>query len=179
MSDLALGIDVGTSGVRVAAIDRDERIVAFAEAAMPAARREGHRITQDPAEWVRSLEDAMQRIAAVVDLRRVAALAVDGTSGSLVAVDAAGRPLGAGSLYNDTADDAAIAVVGHAAPASSAAHGATSPLARALRLQKLDGIAKILHQADWIAGQISGRFDVSDENNALKTGYNPVARSWP
>ena len=54
MSDLALGIDVGTSGVRIAAIDQDERIVGFAGAAMPAAQRDGHRITQDPAVWIRA-----------------------------------------------------------------------------------------------------------------------------
>lgn len=179
MSDLALGIDVGTSGIRVAAIDRDERIVAFAEAAMPAPLRDGHRVMQDPAVWVRGLDEAMRRLAAIVDLRRVRALAVDGTSGSLVAVDATGRPVAAASLYNDRADDAAIAAVGRAAPASSAAHGATSPLARALRLQRVEGVVRILHQADWIAGQMSGRFDVSDENNALKTGYDPVARCWP
>jgi sugar (pentulose or hexulose) kinase len=179
MSDLALGIDIGTSGVRVAAIDRDERVVAFVEAAMSAAQRDGHRITQDPEVWVRGLDHAMARLATTVDLRRVNALAVDGTSGSLVAVDAAGRPVATGSLYNDRADDAAIAAVGRAAPANSAAHGATSPLARAVRLLRVDGVARILHQADWIAGQMSGRFDVSDENNALKTGYDPIARGWP
>jgi sugar (pentulose or hexulose) kinase len=48
-----------------------------------------------------------------------------------------------------------------------------------MRLLRVNGVARILHQADWIAGQISGRFDVSDENNALKTGYDPVARGWP
>ena len=37
----------------------------------------------------------------------------------------------------------------------------------------------MLHQADWISGLFSGRFDVTDENNALKTGYDPVARCWP
>jgi sugar (pentulose or hexulose) kinase len=179
MSDLALGIDVGTSGVRIAAIDQDEAIVGFAEAAMPAAQRDGHRITQDPGVWVGGLDDAMARLGAAVDLTRVGALAVDGTSGTLVAVDGGGHPVAAGSLYNDRADDAAIAAVGHAAPANSAAHGATSPLARAMRLQRLDGVVRILHQADWIAGQMSGRFDVSDENNALKTGYDPVARNWP
>jgi sugar (pentulose or hexulose) kinase len=179
MSDLALGIDVGTSGVRVAAIDPDERLVGFAEAPMPAAQRDGHRITQDPAAWVSGLDDAMARLAGRVDLARVTTLAVDGTSGTLVAVDRAGRPVAAGSLYNDRADDAAIAAVGRAAPVNSAAHGATSPLARAMRLLRVDGVARILHQADWIAGQISGRFDVSDENNALKTGYDPVARNWP
>ncbi|KGM33554.1 FGGY-family carbohydrate kinase, partial [Inquilinus limosus] len=38
---------------------------------------------------------------------------------------------------------------------------------------------RVLHQADWIAGRLSGRFDVTDENNALKTGYDPAARRWP
>src|SRR4030088_2012072 len=179
MSDLALGIDVGTSGVRIAAIDQDEAIVGFAEAAMPAAQRDGHRITQDPGGWGGGVDDAMARLGAAVDLTRVGALAVDGTSGTLVAVDGGGHPVAAGSLYNDRADDAAVAAVGRVAPARAAVHGATSPLARAARLQRTAGVARIIHQADWVAGQFSGRFDISDESNALKTGYDPVARAWP
>jgi sugar (pentulose or hexulose) kinase len=179
MSDLALGIDVGTSGVRVAAIDQAARVVGFAASAMPAAVRDGDRITQDPAVWDRALEDAMTRLASTVDLARVVAISVDGTSGTLVAVDGRGRPVTAGSLYNDRADDASVAAVGRSAPAHAAVHGITSPLARATRLLRAEGVAKILHQADWIAGRFSGRFDVSDESNCLKTGYDPVARAWP
>jgi len=179
MSDLALGIDVGTSGVRVAAIDRAGRVVAFAASAMSAPLRDGRRITQDPAVWCRALDDAMARLAAAVDLARIGALAVDGTSGTLVAVDELGRPVTAGSLYNDCADDAAVAAVGRVASARAAVHGSTSPLARAARLQRAAGVTRIIHQADWIAGQFSGRFDISDESNALKTGYDPVARAWP
>jgi D-ribulokinase len=179
MSDLALGIDVGTSGVRVAAIDRAARVVGFAASAMPAAVRDGDRITQDPAVWDRALEDAMTRLASTVDLARVVAISVDGTSGTLVAVDDRGRPVTAGSLYNDRADDASVAAVERSAPAHAAVHGVTSPLARATRLLRAEGVAKILHQADWIAGRFSGRFDVSDESNCLKTGYDPVARAWP
>jgi len=121
----------------------------------------------------------MARLAGTVDLARVIALAVDGTSGTLVAVDDAGRPVAREACYNDRADDAAIAAVGGAAPADSAAHGATSPARASYVAAAVDGVTKILHQADWIAGQISGRFDVSDENNALKTGYDPIARNWP
>src|SRR6202023_4406529 len=179
MSDLVLGIDVGTSAVRVAAIDQAGRVAAFAASAMPAPLRDGTRITQDPAVWVRGLDDAMARLASAVDLARIGALAVDGTSGTLVAVDALGRPVAAGSLYNDSADDAAVAAVGRVASARAAVHGATSPLARAARLQRTAGVARIIHQADWIAGQFSGRFDISDESNALKTGYDPVDRAWP
>jgi hypothetical protein len=179
MSDLALGIDVGTSAVRVAAIDQTGCAVAFATSTMPAPLRDGPRITQDPAVWVRGLRDAMAQLASTVDLARIGALAVDGTSGTLVAVDEQGRPVAAGSLYNDSADDAAIFAVGRVAPERAAVHGATSPLARAARLQRIAGVARIIHQADWIAGQFSGRFDISDESNALKTGYDPVARAWP
>jgi sugar (pentulose or hexulose) kinase len=43
----------------------------------------------------------------------------------------------------------------------------------------VDGGERIIHQADWLAGQFSGCFDLTDENNALKTGYDPRARAWP
>src|SRR6266581_279839 len=111
MSDLVLGIDVGTSAVRVAAIDQAGRVAAFAASAMPAPLRDGPRITQDPAVWATALGEAMVRLASAVDLARIGALAVDGTSGTLVAVDALGNPVTAGSLYHDRADDAAVAAV--------------------------------------------------------------------
>jgi sugar (pentulose or hexulose) kinase len=83
-------------------------------------------------------------------------------------------------MYNDKVDDDAIlAVIAREAPAASAALGATSGLAKALSFQRQPGVAAVLHQADWIAAQFSGRFDISDENNALKTGYDVEARCWP
>ena len=108
--------------------------MAFAASSMPAALRDHDRITQDAAAWSRGLDDAMTRLASMVDLARVGALAVDGTSGTLVAVDDRGIPVTVGSLYNDRADDTSIAVVERAAPAHAAVHGAASPLARAMRL---------------------------------------------
>jgi D-ribulokinase len=65
------------------------------------------------------------------------------------------------------------------APADSAALGRTSALARVLSMQHRPGVRHMLHQADWIAGRLSGRFDRSDANNALKTGFDPVERRWP
>ena len=179
MSDLVLGIDVGTSGVRIAAIDRAANVVALATAAMPAAHRDGQRIIQDATVWARGLDEAMARLASMIELSRVGALAVDGTSGTLVAIDDRGVPLAPGSLYNDRADNADIRAVERVAPPQAAVHGATSPLARAMRLLRTPGTTRVLHQADWIAAQLTGCFDVSDESNALKTGYDPVDRRWP
>jgi hypothetical protein len=68
------------------------------------------------------------------------------------------------------------------APAESGAHGPSAALAKLLYLLT-DGIRAharyAAHQADWIAGRLANRFGLSDENNALKLGYDPVARSWP
>lgn len=122
---------------------------------------------------------AVAEALAGLDLAGIAALAVDGTSGTLLPIAADGAPLGPLSLYNDLADPVHVAAVAAAAPPASAARGTTSPLARALGLQATPGIAGLLHEADWVAGQFCGRFDATDETNALKTGYDPVARAWP
>jgi sugar (pentulose or hexulose) kinase len=72
-----------------------------------------------------------------------------------------------------------VARIARVAPPESAARGGQSPLARAIALQARPGVARVLHQADWIAGRLCGRVGFSDANNALKTGYDPGAGAWP
>jgi sugar (pentulose or hexulose) kinase len=121
----------------------------------------------------------MRQAFAALDLEniRVLALAVDGTSGSILPVDEKGEPLAFASMYDDVAEAELLKRVATFAPPETAALGSTSPLARALAMEP--SAMRILHQADWIVGKLSGRFDVTDENNALKSGYDPVARRWP
>jgi sugar (pentulose or hexulose) kinase len=171
---LAIGIDVGTSGVRAVAIDGSGAAVAKGEA--PNA---GGAARSDPASWWSGVEAALDQLLQQVDRTAVAALAVDGTSGTMLAIDAAGRPLGPALMYDDMTAASHVARVAAEAPAESAAHGPTSGLAKALQLQALDGVRAIVHQADWVASRLTGLAPRSDENNALKTGYDPVARRWP
>ena len=173
MTGVAIGLDLGTSGVRAALVDAGGAPIAFAAVAIEGARR------RDPDAWWDATTRALDALRAQATFGGVRALAVDGTSGTVLAVDAAGVPLGPASLYNDRADPAAVARIAAAAPAESAAHGATSPAARLLGMQGVTGAAWLLHEADWLAGRLCGQFGVSDENNALKTGYDLVARRWP
>ena len=175
MTSIVLGIDIGTSGARIAATDADNRLIAHSSAAMAAPLQTGIRILQDPAIWWEAVDAALKEL----DLagHEVAAIAVDGTSGTILPVAADGTPQGLASMYNDVAEAKDVAAVAAVAPNDTAALGSTSPLARALPMTAL--ASRIIHQADWIAGRLSGRFDVTDENNALKTGYDPVARRWP
>ena len=173
---LFVGIDVGTSGARAVAIDADARVVGQAAAAMSTFGQD-HR---EPEIWWAAVCHALGGLATKVPSTAIQALAVDGTSGTMLPVDDKGEALAAPLMYNDAVTDlAALEAVARAAPATSAAHGPTSGLAKAIVLQEVPAAARILHQADWIAGRLSGRFDVSDENNALKSGYDPVAGGWP
>jgi sugar (pentulose or hexulose) kinase len=176
---LVIGIDVGTSGVRAAACDPQGRPLAVETAPLPVPPEREGRIEQDAALWWQATVRALEALLSRIDRAAVRALAVDGTSGTVLAIDRNGIPLAPGRLYNDRGAVREAARIAAAAPPTSGAHGATSGLAKALQLAAETRPHRILHQADWVAGRLSGRFDVSDENNALKTGYDPVARAWP
>jgi sugar (pentulose or hexulose) kinase len=169
----AIGIDVGTSGVRTALVDGSGAPLGIGSARLaPADRR-------DPACWWQAVEAALAALNASADLSGVSAIAVDGTSGTILILNDSGQPMREASLYNDQAPEAAVRAVAAAAPAGSAAGGAASPLAKLLSVQDVPGTARLCHQADWIAAQLGAALGISDENNALKTGYDPVRRCWP
>ena len=135
---------------------------------------------RDPAVWRQALEAALARLFEAVEPGRIGAVAVDGTSGTVLGLDRAGDPVGMALMYDDAVSEPEIpAAIAAAAPRDSAAHGPASALARAIALQDRPDVRRIVHQADWAAALLAGRPVPSDESNALKTGYDPVARHWP
>jgi hypothetical protein len=109
-------------------------------------------------------------------------MAVDSTSGTLLLADGAGQPLGPALMYNDRRSRAEAETIGRVGPAESGAHGATSALAKLLHLHRNGATGEAafaLHAADWLTARLTGVYGVSDENNALKMGYDPVSRAWP
>lgn len=176
-----VGIDLGTSGCRAIAIDAAGSVLAEARAPLPPSRRDGACSEQDPADWWRATLAVLDGIAGQ-GAGPVAALAVDGTSSTLLLCDAAGRPCTPALMYDDRRAAAAAARVAAVAPADIPALGAGSALSKLLYLldrPQAATAAHALHQADWIAGRLGAGFDRSDENNCLKLGYDPVLRAWP
>jgi sugar (pentulose or hexulose) kinase len=170
-----LGIDVGTSAVRIVAVCDSAAIRGEARAALESAQ---YAAVQEPSTWWQATRAALFAVGRQVDLGQIQALAIDAPSGTVLGVNRAGEPLTEGRMYNDIALPATVEALSRILPENSAARGATSPLARMIELQR-PGIHKLLHQADWLTGQFSGRFDLSDENNALKSGFDSIARTWP
>jgi sugar (pentulose or hexulose) kinase len=175
---LYIGIDFGTSGCRSCVIDATATVQA--EVAIPLPEPVDQQ--QDPATWRDALDANFDRLMRRLPPGRVAAIAVDGTSSTLLLCDAGGAPLGPALMYNNTAATTAAQQIAKIAPANCAAHGPTASLAKLLTLQAdpANRDARFaLHQADWITGRLCGRYGITDENNALKLGFDPVTRVWP
>lgn len=183
MTGLALGIDLGTSGIRSAVVDAGGAVVST-------ARGEYGHITPDIIDanvWWRGVTDCLTAQIATLkaegkDPRTITRIGVDGTSGSMVLTDAALAPVTRALMYNSGGFDAEAQRIAALAPDPHITRGSNSALARLLRLCSEDTegrAAHVLHQADFIAAKLMGQGGLSDHNNALKTGFDPEAEAWP
>ncbi len=107
---------------------------------------------------------------------------MDGTSGSMVLTDAALRPVTRGLMYNSSGfDDEATRIAAYA-PDPHITRSSGSDLGRMMRLQSEDPenrAVHMLHQGDFITAKLIARGGLSDHNNALKSGFDPVTGQWP
>jgi sugar (pentulose or hexulose) kinase len=170
---LGLGVDLGTSGLRIALVNsRGERLLEEGDP-YPAP-------FEDPEGWRQGL---IERIAAIPpELRRlIGAIALDGTSGTLLLCHPDGRPaegnLALALPYHQACPEQAEAATALAAECALAA-GASGSLARALTLLERASRAGhgpadlwIRHQADWLMGWMLGDWRWGEEGNNLRLGW--------
>jgi sugar (pentulose or hexulose) kinase len=193
-----LGIDIGTSGVKALALRNDGIVIAQGNAVLPAPIAVENRREQNAELWWSATVSAIQNtlrelLASGGDSKAIRAIAVDGTSGTIVPVDADLRPLRPGMMYND-------ARAGEQAERLNETGGqilmrlgyrfnASFSLAKVLWLNEnepdvMDCAACVIHQTDLITCRLSEASPslsrcLSDESNALKTGYDILERCWP
>jgi len=176
---LYLGLDLGTSGCRASAINSQGQQHAFASQPWPIGLES--QAEQDPLIWWQTVQHLLHVLFEQVNPQQIKAIAVDGTSSTLLLAALDGTPLTPALMYHHNDNQTAAELIQQHAPKNSAAHGSSSSLAKLLTLQKRSAEKTFIacHQADWIAAQLCGRFGISDENNALKLGYDPMQRCWP
>ncbi|MFW2374662.1 MAG: FGGY-family carbohydrate kinase [Gammaproteobacteria bacterium] len=180
MPEYYIGLDIGTSGCRACAIDEHSELIAICSQAMPQPEIVKSRVQQDPAIWWQTVQDLLRQLLQQIEPRQVRAIAVDGTSGTLLISDESGRPLAPALMYNDSSCLQQSRLIAELAPANCAALGASSGLAKLMCLQQQYPQGRyILHQADWVAGKLMDHYGVSDENNSLKSGYDLIQSAWP
>ncbi len=172
---LSLGLDLGTSGCRACVLDAAGRRRAFAAVAWSGP-------FQDPETWWTGVLSVLDMVCREVVPGALQSLAVDGTSGTVLATDGQGTPVGPALRYDDARARAQAEAIARVAPPDSGAHGASSGLAKALWIAARDTgkqIRHVLSQADWITFRLGAPLGVSDDNNALKLGWDPLQQRWP
>ncbi len=185
---LFLGIDVGTGGVRAMAVSDTGHVAAEASVAFGqhviSCNTDCHE--QSPEAWWQA---ACQATAALGDVaKRITAVAVDGTSGTLVALDRLGYPLRPALMYNDPRGNEEAQAINVAAGEFCEKLGyrfaSSFALAKILWLKNhepevFEKTARFVHQADYLVECLTAQPATSDYSNALKTGYDLVDESWP
>ncbi|MCK5387497.1 MAG: FGGY-family carbohydrate kinase [Gammaproteobacteria bacterium] len=177
-SPLFIGVDLGTSGCRAIAIDASGEIKAQEKVSY--ANR-NHK-QQTPDDWWQATQAVLHSITSKVNHQHIQAIAIDGTSSTVLLCDDAGHPLTPALMYDEQRAKPQADLLQQYAPKNSVVLNSTSGLAKILWLlehHQPEEPFHIVHQADWIAGQLCRRFDFSDFNNALKTGFDPVNKIWP
>lgn len=171
-----LGIDFGTTGARACVTDAGGAVV-------HEDRRDFGSLEdyERAGLWREALWDLVAALPPAIRLD-LSDIAVDGTSGTLLACDEELAPRHPPLLYDDDrAVDEAALIAKTATPGHPAA-AVTSGLAKMLWLKKrlgLTGARLYLNQADWLAGLLSGRVGMTDYHNALKLGLDLDTLRWP
>lgn len=100
---LILGIDVGTSGTKVLAVDGTGAVIASALTEHPVSMPKTGWSEQRPDDWVRSTVDGIRSVLAnpAVTASEVAAIGLTGQMHGLVALDGAGEVVREAILWND------------------------------------------------------------------------------
>lgn len=96
-----IGIDLGTSGVKLLLIDEQRRILAQQSLEYEVSHPQEGRSEIDPAIWYEAALDGLQRLLSGQDAGSVAAIGVTGQMHTLVVLDEAGESVRPALMWND------------------------------------------------------------------------------
>ncbi|MBW4581118.1 MAG: FGGY-family carbohydrate kinase [Tildeniella nuda ZEHNDER 1965/U140] len=178
------GIDFGTSGARLAVIDAEAHLCS------QASRTFG---TVAESELLDCWQDTLFSLLGDIDRaerQRLRAIAINGTSSTVLLCNAAGQPVTTPLLYNDARGASEVDTLRQLflqalytnARGQQIVLSATSSLVKLLwwSRQSVFSQARYLqHQADWLGFLLHGQLGMSDYHNSLKLGYDVANLRYP
>lgn len=171
-----LGIDFGTSGARAIVIDEEQKIASTKQCKF--TKIASNKLAQT---WQHTLYDLIIQIPLEIK-KNLRAIAINGTSSTVLLCDAEGNPVTEPILYNDSRGKEVLDEIKTIAPDNHVVISASSSLAKLCWWQHqpyFNQASYLLHQADWLSYLLHGKLGVSDYHNALKLGYNVDCFCYP
>ena len=185
----AIGIDVGTSSIKVALVDSDDQVLASASRALTVSRPEPGFSEQDPEHWWQAVVDCMDELhtrhgAALADAE---AIGLSGQMHGATLLDAQGAVLRPCILWNDSRSAAECARLTrdwaglHAVTGNLAMPGFTAPKLMWVREHEpalFARVAKVLLPKAYVRYRLCGEF-IEEMSDASGTLWLDVAkRDW-
>ncbi|MEN9368765.1 MAG: xylulokinase [Pseudomonadota bacterium] len=184
-----LGIDLGTSELKLVLLDRQHRLVASVGERLTVQRPAPLHSEQSPADWWDAMARAMARLQAgqAAALAQVRAIGLSGQMHGAVLMDAAGEVLRPAILWNDGRSGAECAELEaacprlHAIAGNLAMPGFTAPKLLWVRRHEPEVFARtatVLLPKDWLRFMLTGE-RVGEMSDAAGTLWLDVAeRRW-
>lgn len=168
----ALGFDFGTSGARGIAIDAAQNPVADVRVSLS---------EQTPQAWGNALDHLLHQLPRHIR-QETDAIAVNGTSATVLLCDDSGTPISEALLYNDGRASSVAEQVAQLVPPHHPVQSSSSSFSKLIWLRQQEDLSDktyFLHQADWLSFLLHGQLGVSDYHNALKLGFDPGVPAYP
>jgi len=194
-NELYIGVDLGTTGLRACVVDGTGAVVCSHSVPLQTDRHEASSglHEQDAEEWLAAAKAALSRATAEAKAARpgcaIAALSVDGTSGTVVAVDETLRPLGPAVMYDDSRSAPCAKELAGVATGIQEKMGyrfsssfAAPKVLWLIRNKDARSNARwFLAAADFLAAHMAGDGEktFTDASNALKMGCELPEMRWP
>jgi len=188
-----IGIDVGTQGVRLVLVDQHGNKIYSGHENL--SLTEYSREEQSPQEWWQACLRLLKAMSTSIqaDLEKgliIESIAATSTSGTVIPLDEQNKPLHPAMMYSDQRSaESSIKIKDLAEKYFAGEYGYTnfnssSGLSKMVwYVEKFPEMAQKIHcwvhAADFISGQLSGCFHITDYTNALKTGYDVKKKEWP
>src|SRR5690349_14631477 len=183
-SRTAIGIDVGTSAVKVIAVAEDGEVLERREVAYPLSTPKPGWSEQNPDDWWSATEQALEGLT-----DGVAGIGLSGQMHGLVTLDAQDRPIRPAILWNDQRTGAECDEIEEKVgfdrlvelTGNRALTGFTAPKLLWLRKHEPDSYARIAHimlPKDYVRLRLCGEhaIDVADASGTLL--FDVAERSW-
>lgn len=189
MADIVMGLDLGTGGVRVIAVNLHGQLIAQTTKSCPLLTPQPGWTEQNPADWVAASLDALADVAQQLGEHRAIALGLSGQMHGMVPLDADGSVIRPAILWNDQRTGKAVEAIEAAISRQELIQRTGNPAITGFQLPKLvwlrtaepQAYAQVRHillPKDYLSYVLTGEF-ITEPSDASGTGcLNLASRQW-
>ncbi len=178
MSDLLLGLDIGTTATKCVLVDPGRGVIAGESRPVTLSTPQAGWAEEDPATWWRNACELIPAVltAAGAGGGDVRGIGVAGMVPALICLDEAGRPLRPSIQQNDARAAAEVAAQRHALAGADVLHRTGSAITQQSIGPKLAWLREHEPQVLWQTAAICGSYDFVVR--WLTAGAAPVEANW-